>query len=576
MTVSQIYSLYINNKLIVNRKYQRKLCWTIEEKRNFIDTIENGMPVPLFLFAVTEKGQYEIIDGMQRLDAICTFISQKYKLKDGFFNLESMPDTIEQKRRKKLNQSKPIIDSTICQNFANYPLPVSVFPNDDNKVEEIFKRINSTGKHLSNQELRQIGVSTQFATLVRQISSEIRGDISEEVLLLNNMSNISLSNYRLKYSIFIPDIFWVNNEIIRSDEMRLSRDEEAVAYIICNMILPDKEKINFTTEKLNKLYGYSRNPLDKTEPLEMTQINNAIDRVGVETIKKQFRSVYSCVVEMTNMAQTSLRKMLNVSNQFNDLIIPFQILFMAIYKLIVKENLTSINYDILVKQISCNCIDYRAAQKDSVKRDNAIHSVYGLIKDAFSKGDSEDPSKDDWTMELINILNKSRTEQTLYDFKIGFVPLNEKKIDYKIVDRVLKTLASINNGGPNRVGYVIIGVADKLEDAQKYNVDYKLINELPLCGIEHDVSALSTNIDKYTHTIKEYIRNCSLIPDQYRMHLLSHMKVICAYNKHTIVFKTCYNEPVPFNNEYYLREFSDVNKLTSEEIPTLFKNYYNP
>lgn len=63
MTISQIYSLYANNKLVVNRKYQRKLCWTIEEKRNFLDTIERGLPVPMFLFAATDDGQYEINPG---------------------------------------------------------------------------------------------------------------------------------------------------------------------------------------------------------------------------------------------------------------------------------------------------------------------------------------------------------------------------------------------------------------------------------------------------------------------------------------------------------------------------------
>lgn len=55
MTISQIYSLYCSDKLIVNRRYQRKLCWTIEEKRNFLDTIERGFPVPMFLLATNEK-----------------------------------------------------------------------------------------------------------------------------------------------------------------------------------------------------------------------------------------------------------------------------------------------------------------------------------------------------------------------------------------------------------------------------------------------------------------------------------------------------------------------------------------
>lgn len=109
MTVSQIFNLYISKKLVVNRQYQRKLCWTIEEKRNFIDTISHGYPVPLFLFAVDKDGNYEIIDGMQRLDAICSLIEQKYELKDGYFNLKTMPDTISLLEKRKLSKKMPVI-----------------------------------------------------------------------------------------------------------------------------------------------------------------------------------------------------------------------------------------------------------------------------------------------------------------------------------------------------------------------------------------------------------------------------------------------------------------------------------
>lgn len=141
MTVNQVYSLYVERKLKVNRQYQRKLCWTIEEKRNFIDTVSNGYPVPLFLLAIDECGVYEIIDGMQRLDALCTFIEQKYELRDGYFNLESMPDTLQLKRKGVLKQGRQILSIEKCKDIANYPLPISVFPARDSSIEEVFKRI---------------------------------------------------------------------------------------------------------------------------------------------------------------------------------------------------------------------------------------------------------------------------------------------------------------------------------------------------------------------------------------------------------------------------------------------------
>ncbi|RKJ38454.1 DUF262 domain-containing protein [Acutalibacter sp. 1XD8-33] len=577
MTISQIYSLYANNKLVVNRKYQRKLCWTIEEKRNFLDTIERGLPVPMFLFAATDDGQYEIIDGMQRLDAICSFISQKYALKDGHFNLESMPDTIEQKRKNQLKQKKPIVDASICKSISNYPLPVSIFPAaSDEDVEEIFKRINSTGKHLALQELRQVGVDTQFATIIRQLSSEIRGDISEDKLLLKNMSNISLSNYRLPYSIFIDDIFWVKNGIINGPEIRQSRDEEALAFIVANMILPQKNHFYLNTMALNKLYGYSPNPLNIDIPIEMTQVNNAIDRIGLDFVMKQFRIVMSCIEEMLNVSQKTFRQMMGISKTVSDLIVPFQIIFMAIHRLIITEKRGLVDYHLLASKIDGKCS--RIVGGNIQNRESAIDAVYGLIQAAFTQNSQEDPALDDWSLDFVNILNKSKTEQVLYDFKIGFVPLNETKIDVSVVNQVLKTLTAINNIGPNRTGYVIIGIANDENAAKKYatkyGIDYTLINDFPLCGIEHDATAISQDLDRYTHTIKEFIRNSQDIPEAYRMHLLTQMKTPMVYGKHTFVFKTCYTEPVPFGNDYYLREFTDVNKLTPEQIPNLFTNYY--
>jgi len=39
MSIQEAYRLYRDDKLIVNRKYQRKLVWTVEEKRSLIDSI---------------------------------------------------------------------------------------------------------------------------------------------------------------------------------------------------------------------------------------------------------------------------------------------------------------------------------------------------------------------------------------------------------------------------------------------------------------------------------------------------------------------------------------------------------
>lgn len=49
--VEAVYANYVRGKYIVNRRYQRKLVWTIEEKRAFIDSLIKRYSVPLILFA---------------------------------------------------------------------------------------------------------------------------------------------------------------------------------------------------------------------------------------------------------------------------------------------------------------------------------------------------------------------------------------------------------------------------------------------------------------------------------------------------------------------------------------------
>ena len=47
--IQAVYTNFRLGKFIVNRRYQRKLVWTLLEKQRFIDSLINQFPVPLFL-----------------------------------------------------------------------------------------------------------------------------------------------------------------------------------------------------------------------------------------------------------------------------------------------------------------------------------------------------------------------------------------------------------------------------------------------------------------------------------------------------------------------------------------------
>ncbi|MEV7502772.1 DUF262 domain-containing protein [Streptomyces sp. NPDC093018] len=193
-------------RLYLNRRYQRKLVWTVEEKSDLIDSILSDLPIPLILVAeISGEGgtSYELIDGMQRLNAIFSFIENEFDINGQYFDLQALADTKSQLDDGKFVQQEPILPRDQSRKIANYLLPMSVFKaSNPEQVDKVFRRINSGGRRLSGQDLRQVGSTAKIAQLVRVIASEIRGDSSNsDIVPLSGMPNLSINNRRLAYGV---------------------------------------------------------------------------------------------------------------------------------------------------------------------------------------------------------------------------------------------------------------------------------------------------------------------------------------------------------------------------------------
>ena len=82
-SIQTLYGWYADTKLWVNRRYQRKLVWTLEEKQRLVESILKGYPVPAVLLAEREAGDYEVIDGLQRLYTLMSFIETSFGTLEG-------------------------------------------------------------------------------------------------------------------------------------------------------------------------------------------------------------------------------------------------------------------------------------------------------------------------------------------------------------------------------------------------------------------------------------------------------------------------------------------------------------
>jgi len=118
---------------------------------------------------------------MQRLNAVFSYIENEFDF-SGYFDVDQLSRAKQLASAgaiKAVTDRSKLMDAAKCANLLDYTLAVTEFPaSNESAVTEVFGRINSYGHRLSDQEKRQAGVVSPFATVVREIATEIRGDVS--------------------------------------------------------------------------------------------------------------------------------------------------------------------------------------------------------------------------------------------------------------------------------------------------------------------------------------------------------------------------------------------------------------
>ncbi|EUM10363.1 MULTISPECIES: GmrSD restriction endonuclease domain-containing protein [Enterobacter cloacae complex] len=517
MLITEAYRDFKNGKFIINRKYQRKLVWTVEEKQNLIDSIMRGYPIPLILLAHTKDDKYEVIDGMQRLDAIFSFIDNKYSLPDGsYFNTNEFPTS-------KLYNSEPMPDGTAfisqqdCANITEYQLAVTVFPiEDDSSVTDIFGRINSGGRQLSNQEKRQAGVDNALSNFVRKISSKMRKDITDDIIELSNMPSISIDGVKKSdkqgYGINAEETFWVYQGILTSKDLRDSVDEQIIADITASIL--EKTPFASSKEKLDELYDISSN-LSQT-------ITSALQAYPETRLEEEINTTVSTIVDVISHydgSKYAFKNLVIPDGRANSSRTPFYAVFMAFYRLIVTEGKKPKDYDEICKAL-IGVNERLSKDKHHVTpedRSTNIRLTYGLIADHFiTASPSLVGHGQGLIIEFEAAITRSKIESARYEMKQGILNLIEgTSINEKLINKIIEIICSMANIGPSSTGgNIFLGIADCEGDAQRieeiYGIKPQLISDKYIYGIERECDKLGIDLDGYLRLIVDKIRKSEL------------------------------------------------------------------
>ena len=552
------------------------LVWSIDEKRALISSIVEEYPIPLLLFVKIKDGR-EILDGMQRLEAVMSFVEQKFDFEGGYYDLESTSLTKELKDNGIISQKAPVLSRVKSSKFLRYKFAVSEYSSNNSSIDEVFRRINSNGKRLTKQELRSAGNWSNYAELVRKISTLIRGDTSHsDILKLNAMSNISIGNDQLDYGVCISDHFYITNSVLTRNCMRGSDDEELVANILAYLAL-DKKPTSGSTS-LDSFYG-----VNSVNEVLRENLDNYIQVNDANTIISNFIFVYETIEHLLKDHHASFNKhILGETSTSNKSPRYYQAVFLAMYELLINDNMHISDSTGLFEQLAgtgktvIKVTD--GGRWAATSREQSVEDLKALIKRYF-KISKESKQNHAWITEIDNIITSSKTEQANYDFKQGFVKLDgNHKFDYGVLEKVIATCVGINNIGIESIGFVLIGVSDTKNCAERltnlYGVESIESNGFYINGIDHEAEKLYGSIDSYFQHIKSKITELNF-NEKLKQQVLKDIK-LCDYDGHHLIkieVKSV-GEICTLNGKTYLRQGTSTDDMSeiSKLIP-LISNY---
>ncbi|QIP70943.1 DUF262 domain-containing protein [Streptomyces sp. VN1] len=575
-SLQTLYNLYFNKRLAVNRRYQRKLVWSVEEKVKLIDSVVNELPIPLILLAQRKKAgveTYEIIDGLQRLDAFFSFMENKFSYDGKYFDLDTIGDTKARLDAGEITQGAEKLSRSESLAIANYQIPVSIYRDaSTSSIDEVFRRINSGGRRLSLQEIRQAGVLGSLADVVRRAAATIRGDGTfSDSVSLNEMDKLSISRRGLEYGLAMEDMFWVRHDIVAQEDVRSSGDEEMVLDLVLDAVIRPWPTSGWQNRDV--AYGIQR----KIRTASSSEVNEAIDAVGVEELHQRIISVVGLVDDVMAGHGSLGRHMVKLETYEKGTQRQFQAVFAALYSLTFEDGMVPKSHE-AVRDVLDNfwgrglSIPTGGSSWGKDKKRTLYPAVKKKLRRAFFKPDPQRGAiKLNSRMYVDSLLQGAIAEDPLVELKQGFCTLSDPpKEDPDLFEQVVQTAVGMANHAKSAEGLILIGVADKPSAAARleelFGVKAISVQSQLVVGTAEQISHLGYDEDRWWRRWQSKIQSSTLSPEFANSLAHTFKPVYCDGLLLWEMRPKSIGKPITYNGRFFVRIGSSTQELSADDF----------
>lgn len=147
-SLKQINDLIDDEDIELTPDFQRNFIWDNTRQSRLIESIFLGLPLPSVYLSQYKDGRLTIVDGLQRIMAIRRFLKNELRLS----NLEYLTECNGQ----NYEQLKEVFSPLRLRRFGQTQVMCFVIDyRSPNKLKfDLFRRLNTGGKPLNNQEIR--------------------------------------------------------------------------------------------------------------------------------------------------------------------------------------------------------------------------------------------------------------------------------------------------------------------------------------------------------------------------------------------------------------------------------------
>lgn len=147
-SLKQLIDLIDSKDIELDPSFQRNFVWDNTRQSRLIESIFLGLPLPSIYLSQYDDGTLTIVDGLQRLNTIRKFVKDELRLS----NLEYL----EECDGKTFSQLSKVLTPLRIRRFSQTQIMCFVIDyRSPNKLKyDLFRRLNTGGKPLNNQEIR--------------------------------------------------------------------------------------------------------------------------------------------------------------------------------------------------------------------------------------------------------------------------------------------------------------------------------------------------------------------------------------------------------------------------------------